>query len=182
MHPPKTLGLVARSFLLGAAIMALAPVSSATAQVRGMFQPVDLEPITHRLQTLTVVDDAGQEHVYSQSDLENLTTYQVATTTPWRDEETVFEGVLLHELLSMHGIMGPRDLRVTAQNDYVIEIENRIVQTESILIATRANGRPLGRRDRGPYLFVVPDQVFNGSGGFSERHLVWMAARLSLAE
>lgn len=157
---------------------------SAVAQVspNPAFQPVDLPSITHSDATLTIVDSAGVEHVYELADLEGLPTYALMTTTPWRDEPAVFEGVLLVDLLARHGLDQIDGVFVLAENDYVSEIGRAAWETGAIMIATRVDGRPHSRRARGPIQFVVPMQAFESEAAITTQHLVWMAARIRPAD
>lgn len=142
------------------------------------FRAVELSPVTHSDASLTIIDTSGAEHVYGPADLETLPTYALMTTTPWRQEPAVFEGVMLVELLVRHGLDQIDSISVLAENDYVSEIERAAWETGAIMIATRVDGRPLSRRERGPIQFVVPIQTFEDTEAITTQHLVWMAARV----
>lgn len=161
----------------------LLPVSLA-AQVppNPAFQPVTLSPVVHSEATLTIVDMLGVEHVYAPADLEALPTYALVTTTPWREDPAVFEGVLLVDLLIRHGLDQTDGVFVLAENDYVSEIGRAAWETGAIMIATRVDGRPHSRRARGPIQFVVPMQAYETEQAITTQHLVWMAARIGPAD
>lgn len=172
-------------FLLTAALgAAFALPISAVAQAvpNPAFQPVELTPIAHSDATLTIVDSGGVEHVYGPTELEGLPTYALRTTTPWREEPALFEGVLLVDLLARHGLDQVEGVFVLAENDYVSEIGRAAWETGAIMIATRVDGRPHNRRARGPIQFVVPMQVLESEEAITTQHLVWMAARIRSAD
>lgn len=146
------------------------------------FRAVTLDPVNHRDATLTVVDPQGDEHSYGPADLEALPTYALETTTPWRETPARFEGILLVDLLQRHNLDTVDRLLVLAENDYVSEIERAAWTTGAILIATRVDGRPHGRRARGPIQFVVPAATFEAEPAITTQHLVWMAAAIRPAD
>ncbi|MXQ08805.1 hypothetical protein GQ651_13185 [Alphaproteobacteria bacterium GH1-50] len=144
--------------------------------------PVTLEPIQHADASLTLRSADGQEHRLDMSAIEALPTYRVETTTPWREEAAVFDGVLLSDLLGAYGLDETDSLLVTAENDYTTVFERIVWQSEPILVATRVNGRPISRRERGPILFVLEAGAYASSDVAREQHLVWMAARIEPSE
>lgn len=172
-----------KPFLFAALFGSVLPLS-AQAQVSPdpAFRPVALGPVSHADATLTVVDTLGNEHVYAPADLESMPTYALETTTPWREVPAVFEGVLLADLLSRHGLAEIDRVFVLAENDYVSEIDRAAWETGAIMIATRVDGRAHSRRARGPIQFVVPMQTFETEGAITTQHLVWMAAMIRPAD
>lgn len=157
--------------------IALALVAGFSAQAANV-EKVELEPLRHAAATLTVVDASGAETVYTPADIEALGAYRMVTTTPWRSEETVFEGGLLLDLLKKHGLDATGAIRVVAENEFESIIEHSVWEAAPILLATRVEGRPHSRRTRGPIQFVVSMDDYDGSPVIAERHLVWMAARI----
>ena len=144
----------------------------------GALVEVDLDPISHIDAELVIVGMDGAETTYSPADLEAFQTYSLTTTTPWRDEPAVFEGVLLRDVLDAGGLSEIDSIAVTAENDYRTVIQRALWETVDILVATRVDGRPHSRRARGPIQFVIDHDEFNASGLTSESNLVWMAARI----
>ena len=140
--------------------------------------PVTLEPIAHGDASLTIVSPGGRETRLDIPAIEALTTYRVETTTPWRAVPAVFDGVLLADLLAAHGLDETATVLVTAENDFTTVIDRAVWQTEPMLVATRVNGAPISRREQGPILFVLEAEAYAASQVASERHLVWMAARI----
>ncbi len=139
-------------------------------------KPVDLAPMHHMEAQLEVRVGDRSGTTYEPADLESFPTYRIETTTPWREEPAVFEGILLTDLLAAHGLLDAPSIRVTAENDYTTVITREVWEAAPILVATRVDGRPHSRRDRGPIQFVVPAEDYVGLSVVTESHLVWMAA------
>lgn len=155
----------------------LACLSGAAAFAEPTFAPVELAAIAHSDGMLRVIAADGTETTYSTDELETLPTFAIETTTPWDSEPLRFEGVMLADVLARHGLAGT-DIEVLAENDYVTAIEAEVAATGDFMIATRVDGHPLSRRERGPLLFVVPSTSLVEGGPVGERHLVWMAAEI----
>jgi hypothetical protein len=82
-------------------------------------------------------------------------TTLLVTDTPWTDGESRFEGVLLRDLLAGVGARGTR-VRAEALNDYAATIPVEEAETTDVLVAWARDGRPLPRRDKGPFWIVYP--------------------------
>ena len=165
----KYLAMAVAMFVLGQGAMA------------GPMQ-VELEPIRHARAQLVVAGPNG-EATYAPADLEALGASRMVTVTPWRDDETEFDGVLLTEILEANGLGDAEAIRVIAENDYAVVIEAETWKRWPILVATRVNGKPHTRRERGPIQFVLPmsDDPSSGAKGHG-KNWVWMAARIEVAE
>lgn len=142
--------------------------------------PTQLEPMKLRASSLTVRATDGAETVYSGETLEALPTFAMETRTPWRPDPARFEGVLFSDILRAHGLEG-RDVIVTAENDFQVLIERDVHSVVPILVATRVNGQPHSRRERGPIQFVIDEEVAT-KGALKEAYFVWMAARIEAAD
>ena len=164
------------SALCALCFMVIAPAGATS------LQPVELAPIDHLDAQLIVEDKTGSEKQYSISDIEGLKTHRLVTKTPWRDEPATFDGVLLADLLAIHGLEDATRIVVYAENDYEAVLDREVWETVPVLVATRVDGQPITRRNRGPIQFVVPWDAYNRSDVVSESHLVWMAARIESAE
>ena len=102
--------------------------------------------------------------------------------TPWRAQEATFEGVLLTDVLSDNGMDDLDAIRVVAENDYAVVIPATVWKRWPILLATRVNGAPHTRRERGPIQFVLPMSSDPSAGtGSVVNNWVWMAARIEPA-
>lgn len=139
---------------------------------------VDLPPIDHRQASLTIMDVNGVETTYTPEMIEEFATYSLTTTTPWRDEPANFEGALLSDILKAHGLDTVASILVTAENDYSTTMSQALLETVDVLVATRVDGRPHTRRERGPIQFVIGSEAFSSSDLTTESNFVWMAARI----
>ncbi|GGB42190.1 hypothetical protein GCM10011316_12630 [Roseibium aquae] len=137
-----------------------------------------LEPVLHQPAELVVEAPDGTVTTYTPETLEALPTFRVTTKTPWRLEPADFDGVLLADLLKKHGLDQLPAVIVTAENDFMVEMPKETWEAAPFLIATRANGVPLTRRNRGPILFVVDAEDYERETVIRERHLVWMVNRI----
>lgn len=145
----------------------------------GLLQPVTLSAMQHDNAELIVTHQDGSEARFSASDLEQFPTYRLTTTTPWRTEAAVFEGIRLRDLLDANGLGDVDSISVAAENEYTVSIPHAAWQELDILVATRVNGQPISRRERGPIQFVVDMDSYKASSIAREDYLVWMAARIS---
>lgn len=148
----------------------------------GPITAVDLPKMAHEHATLTVVGSDGFETQYSPEQLETFPTYSLTTTTPWRDEPSVFEGVLLADILAASHLETATNILVTAENDFLTTFSKDLIDSVPILVATRVDGKPHSRRMRGPIQFVIDAQAFHDSPLVDESKLVWMAARIESAD
>ncbi|MGX9357341.1 hypothetical protein ACS3SW_19845 [Roseobacteraceae bacterium S113] len=164
-----------RTFAMALAAVAIPALSSA-------LSPVELAPINHADAALVVVSPNGEETSYTPAELESFATYSMTTTTPWREEPAQFEGVLLSDILAMHGLDAVTSIQVTAENDYTTTLERELLDSVTIMVATRVDGRPHSRRARGPIQFVIDSDAFSSSELTSESNFVWMAARIEVGQ
>ena len=125
--------------------IALTAAGLATALPVAALERVALEPITHATASLTVMGPA-ETQTFTPSELEALGAMRVVTTTPWRENETTFDGVLLQDLLAATGISDAKGIRVIAENDFAIEMPRAVWESTPILIATRVEGRAFAAR------------------------------------
>lgn len=145
----------------------------------GVLEPVRLEEIQHSEAELVVSHPDGTEAHYSPAELELFPTFRLETTTPWRTEAAVFEGVRLKDVLNANGLSEAGAISVVAENEYTVSIPGIAWQELDIMVATRVNGAPISRRERGPIQFVVDMDAYQASSIAREDYLVWMAARIA---
>ena len=146
------------------------------------FQPVDLAPVRHAQASLTLIAPDGSRKTFSPEELEKIGSYRLTTRTPWRETPATFEGPLLADVLAIGGLADLDAVEVTAENDYTVTIEREVWTSVPILVATRVNGQPHNRRERGPIQFVMDMNQYRSSPVAAERHWVWMAATIKPAQ
>lgn len=136
-----------RSTLLGAAVIALTAglsLSGAAFAAGGTI--------------LQVVGDIEGGAESGQFDLERLDTLpqnSFTTTTIWTEGEAEFSGPTLKSILAEVGAEG-KPVKAFALNEYNVELELGTIEADVPIIATRADGKPLSRRDKGPLWIVFP--------------------------
>lgn len=143
---------------------------------------VTLEPIRHQRAQLVIAGQSG-DMSYAPAELEAMGASRMVTITPWREQPTTFDGVLLSDLLTENGLGDVEAIRVIAENDYAVVIPREVWTSWPVLVATRVNGKAHSRRERGPIQFILPmsDSASVGEGEYVN-HWVWMAARIEAAE
>ncbi len=87
--------------------------------------------------------------------LEALPGRVTVAKTPWYPEKTRFEGPLGSALLDLVGATGTM-LRVTALNDYVVEIPVADLRKWPVILATKINDKPISVREKGPIFVIYP--------------------------
>lgn len=97
----------------------------------------------------------GSVFKFDMALLENLPRHVVKTANPWRDEVSVYEGVLLRDLLYAVGTTGSV-MNVRALDDYHEDIEIADVQSIDVILAYKRDGLYMPVRDKGPLFVVFP--------------------------
>jgi hypothetical protein len=116
------------------------------------------------------------------ADLMTLPQIEFKTETPWTKGEKTFSGPALSSVLDRWGA-GPGKLRLTAINDYSIDMAQTLVSENAPIIATHINGAPLNRRDKGPLWIVFP---YSESGEFRNERIyavsVWQLIKITVLQ
>jgi hypothetical protein len=87
--------------------------------------------------------------------LQGLPGRTTIASTPWYPKKTSFEGPLGAALLDAVGANGTM-LRVTALNDYVVEIPVSDFRAWPVILATKIEGIPISVREKGPIFVIYP--------------------------
>lgn len=108
--------------------------------------------------TRLVVDargDGSDLRAFTDADLMALPQVSFTTSTIWTNAEAQFSGPSLAAVLAAAGA-GDGDLRMTAINDYKVDMPRDRVEPSAPIVATRINGAPFGIREKGPLWVVFP--------------------------
>lgn len=105
--------------------------------------------------SLTVVNLDGEEHVLHLDDLDAMEQVEFSTSTIWTNGKVVFSGVSVMRLLEAVGAEG-NTLRMSALNDYAVEMPVADLEENAPIVATRMNGETMSVRDKGPYWIIYP--------------------------
>lgn len=84
-----------------------------------------------------------------------LPSRTTVASTPWYPQKTKFEGPLGAALLDLVGATGTV-LRVTALNDYAVEIPVADLRKWPVILATKIDGKPISVREKGPIFVIYP--------------------------
>lgn len=92
---------------------------------------------------------------FDSAALRALPQYTVRTRTPWHDGLGHFSGPRLSDLLEPLRPTG-KTLRITALNDYSVNIPLSDLQQYQPVLAWQLNGKALSVRNKGPLFLVYP--------------------------
>jgi hypothetical protein len=97
----------------------------------------------------------GDSAVFDMAMLEGVAQHSFSTKTPWFKDARKFTGPLLRDLLSLVGAHGTT-LRVSALNDYRIDIPVEDARRFDLMLARLIDERPITVRDKGPLFMIYP--------------------------
>ena len=168
--------------LLGAGALAHSAVAQAdTAQIEAQArlpspsQEIVLE--VHGNIANRNVDDAA---LFDMDLLRTLPPVSLETTTAVTDGVARFDGVLMHDLLTLVGAEG-KTVTATAFNDYVIDIPMQDFERFDVVLAYRMDGERLLPSDKGPLWIVYPrDQHDELQDIRYDYRWVWQLQRLDI--
>lgn len=147
-------GLAAGSLLLASAFCG----HVVSAQTRTTGHPgasaAALQPTLRIDGAIRSPDGAGFIQLDSAA-LRALPQYTVRTRTPWHDGLGQFSGPRLWDLLEPLRPAG-KTLRITALNDYSVNIPLSDLQHYQPVLAWQLNGKALSMRNKGPLFLVYP--------------------------
>lgn len=92
---------------------------------------------------------------FSDTQLSQLPQVTFTTSTIWTGDPATFSGPSLDSVLQAAGVKG-ETFRLTAINDYQVDLPGQIIEDSAPIIATRINGAPFGVREKGPFWLVFP--------------------------
>jgi len=118
--------------------------------------PVRLPLAPERLPGVIVRLADGQERMLTVVELEALGTWRVRTVSPWEEGQIVLEGPLLRDVLAYVGLQDAARILVRSRDGHAPEIPREDWRDYPVVLATRADGRPLGHRHKGPTRIVYP--------------------------
>ena len=135
----KTFSFIASALIVSNAHALDAPQGNVILEVAG--------EITHT--------NVGNEAHFDKAMLEALAQRTTQTNTPWHDGVVSFEGPLGRALLDAVGAEGDQ-MKVIALNDYSSTVPVSDFYDHEVILAMKADGRPLRIRDHGPLFIIYP--------------------------
>lgn len=105
--------------------------------------------------TVTGTSNPDKQLAFTMEELEALPQVTFDTSTVWTDGVQQFSGPALKTVLEQAGFEG-ETVKARALNDYVIDIPVSSLKENAPIIATRIQGAPFPRREKGPLWVVYP--------------------------
>lgn len=118
-------------------------------------QVVAVERSLSTVPVMTIAHPTGNKPL-SLADLEGLPMYRVKTSTFWPNDDGVYEGPLLKDVLARAGLARVAAIRVVALDGFSQIIPAEDWQRWPLLLATRRNGQPLNTLAKGPVRLIYP--------------------------
>ena len=132
-----------------------ANVQAATASGAAKPKTAPVAQFTLRIDGAISAPDGSQAMQLDLEALKALPQRTVTTRTPWHDGVMTFGGPRLSDLLEPFKPQG-KTLRLTALNDYSIDIPLSDLQRYQPVLAWQLNGKALSVRDKGPLFLIYP--------------------------
>jgi hypothetical protein len=115
----------------------------------------------------------------SIADLEAMPQHALVTSNEFTDGEVTYVGPLARDVLARMDLEGVAYLRLTALNDYYIDVPRSDFYRYDVIFAMEADGQRLSRRDKGPLWLMYPisdhpelsDPIYNA-------RLIWQVVRV----
>jgi hypothetical protein len=112
-------------------------------------------------------------------ELAALPQVTLVTENEFSDGKVTYRGPLMRDLLEQFGLDQVDAVRLTAANDYSVDIPTGDFRTYDAILAMQADGKPLSRRDKGPLWLMYPlsdHAELNDPVYF--RRLIWQVVRI----
>ncbi|MEM8631905.1 MAG: oxidoreductase [Pseudomonadota bacterium] len=104
---------------------------------------------------LTVEFPSGAAVELTLEDLDAMDQVAFTTTTIWTDGASEFSGVPLFVLLEALDVDG-QTLKLSALNDYSVEMPLAELDPDAPILATRIDGETMSIREKGPFWVMYP--------------------------
>ena len=97
----------------------------------------------------------GEAAHFDMAMLAALPQTSFSTRTPWYAQPRRFTGPLLRDVLMAAGAQGDV-IRLTALNDYRVDMPYQDAQRHDVIVARLMDGKPMAVRDKGPLFVIYP--------------------------
>ncbi|MDK9695490.1 MAG: hypothetical protein OEL76_03785 [Siculibacillus sp.] len=144
-----------RRFIFAAAALGLG-LATSVAQSAGLATPTGDVVLT--VSGRIAATNVGPAAAFDMTMLDALPRRITETETPWTKGMVRFEGPLGAALLDELGATGTV-LKITALNDYAVEVPVEDFRKWPVILATRKDGKPMSVRDKGPIFVIYPFDV-----------------------
>ena len=93
---------------------------------------------------------------------------------PFADREIVYQGVLMNDLLDLWQVEeDATTLKMTALNDYQVDVPLELVRDYPVIFALKADGEYMSIADKGPAMLVFPYDHFEFEQPGTNRYWIW---------
>jgi len=129
--------------------------------------------------TVKLADGTEMSTEFTREDLQAVGITSVYTGNDYVDGLVEFEGPLMRDLMMAVGGQKAKIARLSAVNDYTVEVDVEEFFNYNVIIALRQNGEALSLRDKGPIWLIYPmsDHVELQEPAFNSR-LIWQLDRV----
>lgn len=131
---------------------------------------------------LMVVKPDGEECTLELDELDAMQQVEFVTNTIWTEGPNRFSGVGVLDLLESLEVEG-ETLRMSALNDYSVEMPMAELEDGAPIVATRMNGDTLSVREKGPYWIIFPfdsDPKYQTEAKYAQS--VWQLTKLEVLD
>ena len=112
--------------------------------------------------------------VFDAATLEKIGVVRFTTETAWSDNPITFDGVLLSAVLDVVGAgSAAASLKITALNDYAIDVPIEDAREWPTILALKADGKYMSVREKGPLWLVYPRHM-NAEFGNDKYNARWI--------
>ena len=118
---------------------------------------------------------------FSRRDLAAMEQVEIRTGHDFIDGVATYRGPRAADLIAMIGQTGASHVRLTAANDFWLDVELSELARYDAILALEENDRPLTLRDRGPVMLMYPIDGHKElqDPGFNNR-LIWQLRQIEL--
>ncbi|NMG67697.1 molybdopterin-dependent oxidoreductase [Azoarcus indigens] len=142
-------------FLFAASVWSAAGYSSYSSYSPARPQPTSLAPLSGELPVIAL-GIRGSARQVNTAELERGMLYQVRTRSFWPADDGVYQGPLLADVLSRYGMGKVKAIRVFGGDGFSQLIPCEDWERWPLVLATRREGHPLSRREKGPVRIIYP--------------------------
>jgi hypothetical protein len=106
---------------------------------------------------LSVVPAVGGEPIaFTLDDLAAMPQVTIVTHNEFTHGEVAYRGPLMRDVLGQALLSEAEVVRLTAANDYFVDIPTEDFNRFDVILAMEADGEKLSRRDKGPLWLMYP--------------------------
>lgn len=117
----------------------------------------------------------------TEDDLLALPQHEIVTETDFTEGRTTFRGPLAKDVLALAGVSAATTLKMTAANDYAVDIPFADFDRYGVVMAMSVDGERLTRRSRGPIWLMYPiGEAAEADREAMNDKLIWQLVRVEV--